>query len=394
MSKPTPAPRPVSQNKVKAVRQVTPASAQGTDPKISGGIENVMSVTPAQQTKRMSRGKSTIQETQLNQQVSEVALSTPRETSSLQKQVDPKESGNTTKLTQKTTNKRQSSSKPRETAPVKRRKTSQPAPPEIRWEGATPAEVNLVEEIGRNFISLMKRNEGIFELVPRLDLEYAEYVEKFVPGAEPRVDGKLLMHVLDDLEARRELVRVMLSTETPIGTRQYKSLLILPDIDPTANPKIKELREELQQEVGSCKFSAILGTVPAESEPSEPALATLEIVQNLSKPGRIPPVLHSAQTVNIDTTAPIATSVVPVAKPVEPVAIPAQLTTLGHHARTPISVRRNPLSVKEIRNRGGGRNSSRGSSLKSYFSPSISGPFGSFSGEVVNTESDGANEEG
>jgi hypothetical protein len=89
--------------------------------------------------------------------------------------------------------------------------------------------------------------------VPRLDLLYAAHVARSFPTAQPYVDGKVLVSVLDDLEKRGELCQIMLSAEMSTGTKQYKSILILPEVDSVTNPKILAIREELNREVSSYK---------------------------------------------------------------------------------------------------------------------------------------------
>jgi hypothetical protein len=113
---------------------------------------------------------------------------------------------------------------------------------------STPPDENNLEK-AKILLSLIKENRGVFELVPRLDLLYASHVARFFPTAQPYVDGKILVSVLDDLEKRGEIHQIMLSAETSTGTKQYKSILILPEIDPVTNPKILAIREELNREL-------------------------------------------------------------------------------------------------------------------------------------------------
>src|SRR5208282_5313424 len=122
------------------------------------------------------------------------------------------------------------------------------------------------------------------------------------PDAEPRMDSKLLMHILDTLEARGEVIRIMLSAVTSIGTKQYKSILVLPDIDPMTNPRIIYLREELRQEAGSYKPAFLNGQAAADPSASATVSTTIEIVQNLPKLARIPPLPIPAHSKQLPTS--------------------------------------------------------------------------------------------
>ena len=212
-------------------------------------------------------------------------------------------SGKTTessKSTEHAATKRRVSTKPYGIPQSKRRKTSQSIPENSRNDIVSEAIATGFQEIENHLFSLMKINEGVFELVPRIDLEYAAHVERFFPEAEPRMDAKLLMHILDTLEARGEVIRVMLSAVTSIGTKQYKSILVLPDIDPMTNPKITHLREELQQEAGliqtrSCQRPSTCG--------SDCFRYRINHNRNRSEPTKIGPNSTTSHSSSLETTS-------------------------------------------------------------------------------------------
>jgi hypothetical protein len=154
--------------------------------------------------------------------------------------------------TQVNKKKRQRPSKETPESPEsKRKKISQPTSTP-QQNTLHPSDENNLEK-AKILLSLVKENQGVFELVPRLDLLYAAHVARSFPTAQPYVDGKVLVSVLDDLEKHGELCQIMLSAETSTGTKQYKSILILPEVDPVTNPKILAIREELNREVASYK---------------------------------------------------------------------------------------------------------------------------------------------
>ena len=339
MSKPTPTPRAVTQNKIKeaAIRPAEP-SAQPLTLSTAGSHENPLPIMSAT-TKRKSKGQSIILETQPLQQSLVTVDVTPRKSSARLKETGSKDGRDNTDIIQDTPNKRKSSSNPSKAHKSKRRKTSQPMPAELRRARIPLSAIGQFQTIGRNFISLMKMNEGIFELLPRLDLEYAAHVEKFCPGSDALVDGKLLMHVLDDLEARGEVVRIMLSTVTPIGTTQYKSVLVLPEIDAATNPKINALREELQRDADSYKFAPIESGLPQLPAAPSTGPTALEIVQNSSNPLQVPPVPLPVPS----QQRPANLAPIPVAVP------PSQPTRI---APIPTLIPSKPAPVKETRKRG------------------------------------------
>jgi len=219
-------------------------------------------------------------------------------------------------------------------------------PAELRRAHVPSSDVGQFQEIGKNFVSLMKANEGIFELLPRLDLEYSAYVEKYCPQSETRVDGKLLMHILDDLEARGEVGRIMLSTVTPIGTTQYKAVLVLPEIDATRNPKINALREELQRDADSYKFSPIQSGSPQPTPAPSSRPTTLEIVRSPSDPPCVTPVpLPIPLLKQLANVAPIPVAVPP-PQPTQispiPMSIPSKSAPMKRSRKRGPSLRKSP----------------------------------------------------
>lgn len=346
LSKPTPIPRAANQNKIKEVATGrAESSVEHLALGAAGSHENPHSITSGT-TKRKSKGRSMLPETQPFQQSLVPVDITPRKSSvRLKEQTIPKDSGDNANITQDTPNKRQSSANPSEARKSKRRKRSQPIPTELRRARVPLSAIGQFQGIGKNFISLMKMNEGIFELLPRLDLEYAAYVAKFCPESDPQVDGKLLMHVLDDLEARGEVVRIMLSTVTPIGTTQYKSVLVLPEIDAATNPKVNALREELQRDAVSYKFAPIQSGLPQPPASPSTGPSALEIARNSSNPPQVTPVPLPIPSLQ----RPANLAPIPVAAP------PSQPTRI---VPIPILVPSQPALVKETRKRGRSRRKS------------------------------------
>lgn len=277
-------------------------------------------------------------EAQLNQQSLVPVDVTPHQSPArFKEQTGPKDSGDNADITQDTP-KRESAANPSEAPKSKRRKTSQPMPAELRRARVPLSSIGQFQAIGKNFISLMRMNDGIFELRPRLDLEYAAHVEKFCPESDTRADGKLLMHILDDLEARGEVVRIMLSTVTPIGTTQYKSVLVLPEIDVATNPKINALREELQRDADSYKFAPIQSVLPRPPAAQSTGPTTLEIVQNSLNPAPVMPVPLPAPSLQRPSNVAPILAVVP----------PSQPTRI---APIPILIPSKPAPVKETKKR-------------------------------------------
>lgn len=291
LSKPIPSSRAVTQKKLKDIAKIPVAVlAQGKRPETNVITTTSLSVASAPRTEENSSWKSYVPDNDIIEESSVVDNPTIRKPSPRQSQEIISEKGiEGTKSVKHAATKRRSSAKPSDSPQPKRRKTSKSVSTEFRNDGVSEAIAAGFQEIENHFISLMRKNQGVFELVPRMDLEYAAHVERFFPEAQRRVDGKLLTHILDTLEARGEVVRVMLSTVTSIGTKQYKSVLTLPEIDPMTDRKISHLREELQREGGSYRPALINSEVPEEPAASKTASTTIEIVQNLPKPARIPP---------------------------------------------------------------------------------------------------------
>ena len=152
--------------------------------------------------------------------------------------------------TQVNTKKRQRPPKETPESPESKRKKLSQSTSTPQQNTLHPSAENNLEK-AKILLSLVKENQGVFELVPRLDLLYAAHVARSFPTAQPYVDGKILVSVLDDLEKRGELCQIMLSAETSTGTKQYKSILILPEVDPVMNLKILAIREGLNRELAS-----------------------------------------------------------------------------------------------------------------------------------------------
>jgi hypothetical protein len=179
--------------------------------------------------------------------------------------------------------KRSSSRRPNPPQP-KRQKISQAVSNSHLGKRTKSLDEQTVREIERILMSMIQKKQGVFEIMPRMDTEYSAHVEKYYPQAQRGVDAKVLMRILDMLEQRGELVRIMLSSMTPIGNMQYKSILILPEIDPATNPIVRELRDDLQREAASYVPAPVIGVLPQKSFVLDLASATTELGQDLQAP--------------------------------------------------------------------------------------------------------------
>jgi hypothetical protein len=135
----------------------------------------------------------------------------------------------------------------------------------------TPAENPLERETV--LLSLMKENDGVLELTPRLDLLYAAHVDKSFPNAQRLVATRLLTRSIDDLDERNQIVRILLQTDAAADTKRYKSLVALPEIDPVTNGKVLELRDQLQREAGS-NAPVLVSDLPRQQTPRQSSPAT------------------------------------------------------------------------------------------------------------------------
>jgi hypothetical protein len=132
--------------------------------------------------------------------------------------------------------------------PSKRRKSDQPRATKPKKPKVNDPKILERENI---VLSLLKQNEGVLELVPQLDELYATHVAEHFPNVVDPIDGGTILYTIDCLEERGQLVRILLSTITSTGLKLYKSVLILPEIDPHTNAKIRDLRNALQLEMES-----------------------------------------------------------------------------------------------------------------------------------------------
>jgi hypothetical protein len=105
----------------------------------------------------------------------------------------------------------------------------------------------LAREREEVMMSLVKSHDGVFEVVPRLDVLYAAHVVEKFPIAQPLAEGRILHDTLNDLVARKELVRLMLSASSATGVSQYRAVVVLPEIDTTTNAKVLEIQERVQE---------------------------------------------------------------------------------------------------------------------------------------------------
>jgi hypothetical protein len=198
------------------------------------------------------------------------------------------EAGKDGEIKTSTTSKRKSSAK--DTPASKRRKTAQP--PGVGKTEPPPEHPATIER-ETILLSLIKENDGVLELVPRLDLMYAAHVDKLFPQTQSRVDAKLITRDLDALEARQQVVRIILHAETSTGPMQYKFIFTLPEIDPVTNPKIHELRDQLNREAGSYKPAPINGPAKKEVRSGERRpVTTIEAIPTTP----IPPVARRRRT--------------------------------------------------------------------------------------------------
>jgi len=200
----------------------------------------------------------------------------------------------------------------------KRRKKSQPAGVSTN-EPPDPAAIERETVI----LSLVKENQGVLELVPRLDLLYAAHAEVFFPDAQPRVDSKIITHTLETLESRRQIVRIILQAETSTKTQQFKFIYTLPEIDAVTDPRVNEIRDRLHKEALSYQPAPIsephpqvVKSVPGraitriESAPSTPKVTGVAIAQ------------RGTTTEAVPTASKNPTVFVPIPRPSVAVAVP------------------------------------------------------------------------
>jgi hypothetical protein len=227
-----------------------------------------------------------------------------------------------------TRGKRKSSTK-ETTAAKKRRKTSQP--PGVGGAEPSPSPPTTLQdpsaiERETTILSLIKENHGVLEFIPRLDLLYAAHAEKLFPHAQHRVNSRLVTVTLDDLEERREIVRIILQAETSTKTLQYKFIYTLPEIDPITDPKVKELQDQLQKEATSYQ-PALINEPPqlAVNAIEKRPVTTIEMAQSrpnitgvaVARPGTTAEEFVPTVS-NRPVFAPIPTPVLDVATPEPP----------------------------------------------------------------------------
>lgn len=198
--------------------------------------------------------------------------------------------GAATKAGQTSVRKRRSSFKRPRPPQAKRQKQCQPVPDSHLTKKTLPLDEQSERDVEKILMSMIQKKEGVFELIPRLDTEYSAHADNYFPQAQRRVDAKVLMYILDNLEQRGELVRIMLSSVTPIGNTQYKSILILPEIDPITNLNVKRLQDDLQQEAAAYTPASVVGLLPQRSSAFDPAPTTTELHQNLRTPANAIPI--------------------------------------------------------------------------------------------------------
>jgi len=110
----------------------------------------------------------------------------------------------------------------------------------------TPAEVAMLQTA---LLSLIRAKGGVLDLSTRVDLEYLTYIKTEFPGAPQEIDHRVLNAIFDILESRQDVKRIMISCSSPMGV-QFKSVLLLPDVDISQNDKVNSLRAELARELG------------------------------------------------------------------------------------------------------------------------------------------------
>ena len=110
----------------------------------------------------------------------------------------------------------------------------------------TPVEIAMLQTA---LLSLIRAKGGVLDLSTRIDLEYLTYVKTQFPAAPQEIDYRVLNAIFDILEARQDVKRIMISCSSPRGV-QFKSALLLPDVDISQNDKVNGLRAELAKELG------------------------------------------------------------------------------------------------------------------------------------------------
>lgn len=173
----------------------------------------------------------------------------------------------------------QSNVEPSVKSPRERKRLKKSRPMEENRQPG-PREHPEIEEI---LLSMIRESQGVFEPVPRIDLLFRNHIQKFFPQTAYDVDNKAIMSTLDGLERTGDLLRVMLSSNTTTGLKQYKSLLILPDVDPSTSQKLSEIREEFYRETVSNQSVVNYGMPPPVQQPPQTQIISTEIVQPVPK---------------------------------------------------------------------------------------------------------------
>jgi hypothetical protein len=112
-------------------------------------------------------------------------------------------------------------------------------------------------------LALLASNGGVLDLSFRLENEYLQFSQKHAPNAPGQVDFRVLNDVWDVLEGEGRVKRVMISAMSPIGT-QFKSVLVLPEIDPLSDERVGRLRTGMALEWGVEEEETAIDVVRAE----------------------------------------------------------------------------------------------------------------------------------
>jgi hypothetical protein len=132
---------------------------------------------------------------------------------------------------------------------MKRMRLSTEATPVPTRKTVTHFTTEEINTLQTTILSLIHAKGGVLDLSLRIDLEYLTYVESHFPAAPREVDDRVLNALFDSLESQDRVKRVMISCSSAMGM-QFKSILVLPDVDPTQNEAVAALGEQLVRELG------------------------------------------------------------------------------------------------------------------------------------------------
>jgi hypothetical protein len=152
-------------------------------------------------------------------------------------------------------------------------------------------------------LALLASHGGVLDLSFHLENEYLQFAQNHHPDAPGGVDFRVLNAVWDVLEVEGRVKRVMISAMSPIGT-QFKSVLVLPAIDPLSDERVGRLRTGMAQEWGVEEEMTAVEVVKAEGKrKSDRKIAKAVHKGSISRVAEVEPV-----TVPIEVPLPTETA--------------------------------------------------------------------------------------